>query len=304
MTSYNQDGKVGPWAREKLQCLQKYLSAYTTILKNQKFDGYFYIDAFAGGGRAEMRRSASNMLSKKDAILPGLNLADEPEVSEYIDGSPRVALSIEPPFTRYVFIEQDQARANDLDKLKDEFPDRAISVYAESAEHVLSQNILKSGLDWRRYRGVIFLDPFGLQVKWDLIRRIAETKSLEVFINFPVGMAIQRKLTRDPSKLASHDIHMLNKYFGDEDWFDVVYSRNPDLVTGQYVMKNRDSGRALADWYQNRLTEVFGYGAQPRLVRNPGGSHLYYLLFASPNRTGAKIADYVLKQGSDPDKLF
>ena len=26
---------VGPWAREKLDCLRKYLSAYTTILKDQ-----------------------------------------------------------------------------------------------------------------------------------------------------------------------------------------------------------------------------------------------------------------------------
>ena len=40
---------VGPWAREKLDCLGNYLEAYTTILRRQRFRGYFY-DAFAGPG--------------------------------------------------------------------------------------------------------------------------------------------------------------------------------------------------------------------------------------------------------------
>lgn len=295
---------MGPWAHEKLRCLRKYLIAYTTILQKQNFKGCFYIDAFAGGGRAQVRRTTTDRAIETNSILPGLDLGDQPEVHEYIDGSPRVALSTKPPFTRYVFIEQDPKRAQHLENLRAEFTDRKISIYAESAQHVIGNIILGSNLDWRKYRGVIFLDPFGLQVNWDLIKRIAEAQALEVFINFPVGMAIQRKLPRDPKKLSEKDVQMLNEYFGSNEWFDVVYSRSDDLVPDAYVMKNRDAGRALADWYQERLTALFGYGARPRLVKNPGGSHLYYLLFASPNRTGAKIADDILQQGAHPDRLF
>ena len=48
---------VGPWAQEKLECLRKYLHAYTTILSKQHWPkGYIYIDAFAGTGRSKVRR--------------------------------------------------------------------------------------------------------------------------------------------------------------------------------------------------------------------------------------------------------
>ena len=52
---------VGPWAREKLECLRKYLHAYTTIFNETKKkrrwpEGYFYINAFAGPGTLKVRQ--------------------------------------------------------------------------------------------------------------------------------------------------------------------------------------------------------------------------------------------------------
>ena len=48
--------EVGPWAEDKLECLRKYLAAYTTILRKQRFKGYGYVDAFAGAGTAKIRK--------------------------------------------------------------------------------------------------------------------------------------------------------------------------------------------------------------------------------------------------------
>ena len=39
----------GPWTEQKLKILERYLDAYTTALKNQRFE-LVYIDAFAGTG--------------------------------------------------------------------------------------------------------------------------------------------------------------------------------------------------------------------------------------------------------------
>ena len=39
----------GEWTTEKLNILQKYLQAYVTVMKKQRFTLY-YIDAFAGTG--------------------------------------------------------------------------------------------------------------------------------------------------------------------------------------------------------------------------------------------------------------
>lgn len=45
---------VGPWAREKLDALARYLDFYTKVLKNQRWRT-IYLDAFAGGGRCSAR---------------------------------------------------------------------------------------------------------------------------------------------------------------------------------------------------------------------------------------------------------
>ncbi len=57
--------QVGPWARDKLERLGKYLAAYTRILSKQPWlEGYIYVDAFAGAGRAQVRSAASDEISE------------------------------------------------------------------------------------------------------------------------------------------------------------------------------------------------------------------------------------------------
>jgi len=98
--------EVGPWATEKLSKLKGYLQAYATILSKQKgkgiFEGFVFVDAFAGPGRAKVREPRSAIADESTGLFGDLTLADT-EAAEIIDGSPRVALSIEPAFTAYVF---------------------------------------------------------------------------------------------------------------------------------------------------------------------------------------------------------
>ena len=74
----------------------------------------------------------------------------------------------------------------------------------------------------------MFLDPYGMHVPWETINRIAKTRALEVFLNFPVGMAIQRLLRRN-GQFSAKERAKLDDYFGDKGWFDVVYSKNATL---------------------------------------------------------------------------
>jgi three-Cys-motif partner protein len=48
---------VGPWAKEKLEALGRYLDFYTKVLKNQRWRT-IYVDAYAGAGRALLRAPA------------------------------------------------------------------------------------------------------------------------------------------------------------------------------------------------------------------------------------------------------
>ena len=122
MTSYVRDGTVGPWAAEKLVCLEKYLSAYTTILRRRSdwCQGYFYVDAFAGAGRAKLRGTDDKQPPDPQLLFDNSETAaDDDDKNQYIDGSPRVALSIKYPFTHYYFFEKDTERIAQLLDLQD-----------------------------------------------------------------------------------------------------------------------------------------------------------------------------------------
>ena len=58
-----------------------------------------------------------------------------------------------------------------------------------------------------------------------------------------------------------------------------------------------NAGDRLVKWYRGRLRDAFGHVTTAREVRSTSGHPLYYLIFAGPNKTGAVIAQNVLKQG-------
>lgn len=289
---------VGHWAEEKLDCLRKYLEAYTTILKNQNFRGYFYIDAFAGPGLLKLRAREEHSPAQ-ESLLETARYAvnDEGEVT-YLAGSPRVALEIESRFTDYVFVEQDPIRISRLKDLKAEFSSHQMRIHVRETDcnTYLCELIRDMRDKWSQWRGVVFLDPFGMQVPWNTITELGATRSVEVLINFPVGTAIQRLLKRS-GQFTAREKSKLDRYFGTDEWFDLLYKYNTDLV-GPHVEKLQESGDILVRWYRKRLKQIFGYVTEAREIQSTTGRPLYYLIFAGPNRVGANIASHVLKQGA------
>jgi three-Cys-motif partner protein len=216
---------VGPWAKEKLDALSRYLDFYTKVLKNQSWRT-IYVDAFAGGGQAVVRAEAGNDPTEK---LPFL---DEQEVDaeqhELVDGSPRVALDVANPFSRYVFIEPDRARGNELEAMKEEYGgSRQIDVLhmdaAAGIHWVTSRSISKAS-----HRGIAFLDPFGAKLDWSSIQQLANTGLFEVVVNFALNMAIQRMLPNS-GEIPDAWTRTLDAYFGSRAWFAEVYRERDSL---------------------------------------------------------------------------
>src|SRR5713101_4606013 len=84
--------EIGYWSEVKLDIVREYATAYSVILnKQQNIRGYAYIDAFAGAG---------THISK--------------ETGKMVAGSPLNALLVDPPFTKYHFIDLDGGRASKL----------------------------------------------------------------------------------------------------------------------------------------------------------------------------------------------
>jgi three-Cys-motif partner protein len=291
---------VGPWAKDKLDRLGKYLHAYTTIMKDQRWcQGFHYIDAFAGPGEHELRQQSGRRQDAKQALLDVSEFSlEQEEQQQFLAGSPRIALDLPFPFTNYIFVERSPTRVASLEKLKSEYgSSRQIHIRQEDCTKYLSNKIAKNPkLDWKTNRAVVFLDPFGMQVGWQTIEELAATKAIEIFVNFPVGMAIQRLLLRQPN-FTDAQRQRLDGYFGSVEWFDVLYKKRKNLFGEEDEKKVEASGVALLNWYRGRLRGLFKDVSKAALIRNTRRGHLYYLLMASHNKTGVNIANEILSAG-------
>jgi three-Cys-motif partner protein len=197
----------GPWTVEKLNALSGYLAGYAQALKNQPFRRW-YIDAFAGtGDRAAKRQEAASLM-------------EIPELDVMTKGSARVALEIEPPFDRYIFIEKRRRRSSALEHLKSEFPNCAIEILNEDANAAV-QRICRD-TDWRSNRAVLFLDPYGMQVSWETLVAVASTKAIDLWMLYPSGMGLNRLLTKD-GEIPSEWQETLDRSLGTPSWREAFY---------------------------------------------------------------------------------
>jgi three-Cys-motif partner protein len=286
-----QPPEVGPWAKEKLQALHRYLDYYTKVLKNQRWRT-IYLDAFAGGGTAKLRKE------KKPEALPDLwePESSDPEQQEFIKGSPRLALALDNPFDRYVFIDTNGARIAELGALQAQYGEaRTISIRPGGAEQEISW-VLSQNVDRKTHRAVAFLDPFGGHISWSSIQALAATGFFEVIINFPLHMALARLMKNDADIPATWRAQ-LDSFFGGQDWFEDVYESSGGLF-GTRLVKRTDYLDRLLARYRSQLRKAFGFVSEVRLIKNTRGAPLYYLVWAGPHRKGLEGANHILQMAN------
>jgi three-Cys-motif partner protein len=182
----------GAWTERKLDVVRRYLEVYTKALQNQRFQR-IYIDAFAGTGYRHRKR---------DVAAP---LLDVGELASVAKGSALLALEVAPPFDRYILIELARQRASELASLQADYPTRNIEIVRADANDAIAK--LCKTTAWDQTRGVVFLDPYGLQVSWDTLVAIQRTRSLDLWVSFPLGSAsigCSRKMGKSPRNGRTH----------------------------------------------------------------------------------------------------
>ena len=286
----------GSWTEQKLQRLRDYLIAYHNALKNQPFTLY-YIDAFAGTGYNTPK-------APPDYQSPLFDDIAAKETRQFLDGSARIALQIPRPFDEYVFVEQHPDRFAELARLKSDFPALAARINPVNEEANSYLVSLCKGSDWLKEnrRAVVFLDPFGMQVSWTTIRAIAETKAIDLWLLFPLGIGVNRMLPRH-GQISSGWRKRLDSMFGEPDWYSAFYKlqETPSLFGGmeETTVKRADYS-AISDYFVKRLKTVFPHVAEnPLPLMNSSNCPLYLLCFAAANPKGGpiakRIAEHILK---------
>lgn len=270
----------GPDTLKKLRCLQEYLQAFSVALRNQNF-ACIYIDAFAGSGsRTEVRPALP---------LFGSEFAEPEEIST--PGSARIALEIDPPLHSVVLIEQDTSRFAELKAMTSQFPARSIELRQGDANQLVQR--LCATTNWRGantvargIRGVIFLDPYGMEVSWPTVEAIARTEALDCWYFFPLS-GLYRNAPHDPARLDAVKQANLDRVLGTTDWRERWYNHEiapKDIFeTGAQAARRADVD-AIEGYVKERLSNVFkGIVLDPIRLHHKSGAPLASLFFAVSN---------------------
>jgi three-Cys-motif partner protein len=287
----------GTWTQDKLERVRKYLVAYSQIMKSRRYK-YAYIDGFAGTGYHEVKPEEGDSCNLFAEL-------DEPAVEAFMDGSARIALQVEPRFHKYIFIEKSRKKTRELEKLRSEYPDRADDIIIKRAEANACLRELCLQRSWAERRAVLFIDPFGMQLAWDTVAAVGQTKAIDTWILFPVS-AVNRLLVcggEIPAKWRER----LDTMFGEPDWFDVFFPKEklPLFDDGTVVRKKAADLDLIGKYFNRRLATAFaGVAPNPYTLRNSQGAPLFLLCFAAGNPnavdTAIKIAQDILKRDPAP----
>ena len=157
--------------------------------------------------------------------------------------------------------------------------------------------------DWKKenWRGIIFLDPYAMQLAWDCLNKISNTETFDVWYLFPF-MATNRNLYRNgviplPNKLR------LNLLLGTDDWEDKIYYDSPQLsLFSERNVEKVDLGK-IKDYILSRLRYTFAAVSDKAvLLKNARQSPVFMLCFATSNPSpraidlSLKAADYILSR--------
>lgn len=259
--------EIGFWSEIKLEIVRKYAAAYTTILsKKPVIKKYIYIDAFAGAG---------THISKA--------------TREFIPGSPLNALNVNPPFSEIHLIDLDGGKAAELRKLVGSRQN--VFIYEEDANQTLLNKVFPRCRYENYARALCLLDPYALNVDFNVIQSAGKMKTIEIFYNFMIMDANMNVLKHDRDTVSDEQKLRMDKAWGDRTWENIAYYKQPTLF-GETVDKKFNND-AVAEGFRKRLETVAGfkYAPKPVPMRNKKGSTIYYLYFATQDETAAKIVD-------------
>lgn len=203
------------------------------------------------------------------------------------DGSPLLALNCDIPFTHYYF--------NDINSDYIEALRKRAQSYSYNIEYInedcnlavdkILQNIPRNSICFA------YIDPYYLEIKFDAIKKLTITGPVDLLITFHIGMA-RRNFLQPNSEM--------KRFFPPNvDWQQFPH----DVIKGGHI-----STRPVLDAYESGLIEL-GYPKSNMiddvLERNTKNAPLYYLIFASKHKLGAKLYSGVIsRRDSMHRKLF
>jgi three-Cys-motif partner protein len=261
--------EIGIWSEVKLAIIKEYCAPYATILdsirrKSAPSLKWTYIDAYAG---------------------PGYHLSKT--TGETVEGSPLIALSVKPAFSEYHFIDTNPNRVRQLRDLAG--PRGDVFTYDQDCNDVLLKKVFPRVRYEDFKRGVCLLDPYNINLTWEVIEAAGKMGSIELFLNFMIMDVNRNAMRRDPDKSVASKVAQMTRLWGDESWKDEGYDKIDTLF--QTDVPQKVTNERFAEAFRQRLIKKAGFKfvPKPMPMKTKKNSVIYYLYFAGHKTSASNI---------------
>lgn len=297
----------GTWSETKLDCVESYVAAYLKVMQKMQWWDLHYVDAFAGSGTQALKTAPAKTAAALELDSFFGDESERSDTEEFLVGSAMRALAASSkstrPFDHFLFVDADEQSCRELDAtVRSGFPTlrKKVAVLCEDANVAIGRYIADT--DWARVRAVVFLDPFGLEVSWDIVGRLAGTGACDVWYLFPLGGVI-RMVTNDGQVRDSWRTR-LDRVFGTSDWYGEFYRPSGQqslLGDEQDGLLRQASPGHVVDYIKQRLRTVFPVVSNAGILRNGKGAPLFALVLGvssqseAAQQTALRIANHIVK---------
>lgn len=278
----------------KLDVLGAYLNFYCNALKNKQFETW-YVDGFAGTGFRQQTEMTGGIFDNAPIAFQERTLL----------GSASIALNVDPPFDHYRFFETNGPRRATLQELCDTKSVIDCVVQGGDAnEHIrtlLAEPPWSQHQDHWRQRAVVFLDPYGMGVKWQTLKALAESERADVWYLFNVK-AVNQQMARNSARIDSSKFLALQEQFGTDDWQAAFYKSGP-AQGGLFGDSAPSSSKVatpeqISNFMRERLATLFRYVSDP-LPLTVGSMDRYFELYCLSNSPSPQAIALIKKGVTD-----
>lgn len=265
--------EVGKWAEDKHSLVSLYAKLFSTGMKD-KWHERVYIELYAGAGYSRIR-----------------------DTSIVIEGSPLRALTLEHPFDKYIFCEQQAELLEALKTRVKRLAPRANVAYVsgdcnERADEVCSA--IPFGSKEHKVLSLCFVDPCDIGIKFETLRTLSAR-----YIDFLVLLALHMDANRNYANYIRPESTKVEGLLGSKTW------------RGRWAVAQGDAipfPRFLAKEFANSMAGL-GYLSLPLYTMKEVRSDeknlpLYYLALFSRSQRAYKFWDEVLKYSTNQTSLF
>lgn len=269
---------VGSYAEEKLRCIRGYLYVYSKIVsKNFPTSDFYYVETHSGPGVCNVRGSGRKIL-----------------------GSPLLALTNEPFFKKFRFVELDNNCVRSLRMRISKYCPlpikRTTKIFCGDCNQVINK-VLNEFED--NIPCLIIIDPENAsQLKWTTLEACSK-KNSELYINFTYDMDMKRRLLEKDLSTTDEDIESITEFYGCKDWMQI----RKDYLSGK--ISPSTAREKFLGLYMKRIHSLLNYASvvPSKIIRGEKNQPLYYLIHACRKEVARRTMRQIMRVDYKQTKL-